>query len=28
MLAEEEAKIRRDPKARITELLKRVFGQE
>lgn len=27
MLAEEEAKIRRDPKARVTDLLKRVFGK-
>ena len=26
MLAEEEAKIRRDPAARVTDLLKRVFG--
>ncbi len=26
MLAEEEAKIRRDPTARVTDLLKRVFG--
>jgi hypothetical protein len=26
MLAQEEAKIRRDPAARVTELLKRVFG--
>ncbi|UCD82994.1 MAG: DUF4197 family protein, partial [Desulfobacterales bacterium] len=26
MLAEEEKKIRRDPAARVTELLKKVFG--
>ena len=26
MLSEEERKIRQDPKARVTELLKRVFG--
>ena len=26
MLAEEEAKIRRDPAARVTDLLKKVFG--
>ncbi|MEE4176450.1 MAG: DUF4197 domain-containing protein [Bacteroides sp.] len=28
LLAEEEAKIRRDPAARVTELLKRVFAQQ
>mgnify|MGYP003706035945 CR=1 FL=1 len=27
VLAQEEAKIRRDPAARTTELLRRVFGQ-
>jgi hypothetical protein len=26
MLSEEERKIREDPKARVTELLKKVFG--
>src|SRR5690606_28220005 len=28
MVAEEEAKIRRDPAARVTELLKKVFAQQ
>ena len=28
MLAQEEAKIRKDPAARVTDLLKRVFGNQ
>jgi hypothetical protein len=28
MLAKEEAKIRQDPAARVTDLLKKVFGQK